>query len=101
MTGGETLVDGLSNPTEPTLQSKEADRSDSIMWAFIIFNVFAALGLYWLARVPKVKKDVSQRKASIEKEKALVQVRSNVSGAQRTLTHTNRMPNLLTLMVEG
>lgn len=23
------------------------------MWAYIIFNVAAALGLYWLARVPK------------------------------------------------
>ncbi len=58
------------------------------MWAFIIFNVFAALGLYWLARVPKVKKDVSQRKASMEKEKSLVQVKSNATGARRSLTQT-------------
>ncbi|RBQ82100.1 hypothetical protein VDGD_09104 [Verticillium dahliae] len=28
-------------------------RNFGIGWAFIIFNVFAALGLYWLARVPK------------------------------------------------
>lgn len=31
-------------------------RNFGIMWAFIIFNVFAALGVYWLARVPKGKK---------------------------------------------
>jgi len=28
-------------------------RDFGIIWAFIIFNVFAAIGLYWLARVPK------------------------------------------------
>ncbi|EEY23503.1 ABC transporter [Verticillium alfalfae VaMs.102] len=28
-------------------------RNFGIGWAFIIFNIFAALGLYWLARVPK------------------------------------------------
>lgn len=26
-------------------------RNFGIMWAYIIFNVFAAIGLYWLARV--------------------------------------------------
>lgn len=31
-------------------------RNFGIMWAFIIFNIFAALGVYWLARVPKGKK---------------------------------------------
>jgi ABC-type multidrug transport system permease subunit/ABC-type multidrug transport system ATPase subunit len=30
-------------------------RNFGIMWAFIIFNIFAALGLYWLVRVPKKK----------------------------------------------
>lgn len=25
------------------------------MWVFIIFNIFAALGVYWLVRVPKKK----------------------------------------------
>ncbi|CAN6641338.1 pleiotropic ABC efflux transporter of multiple drugs [Trichomonascus vanleenenianus] len=28
-------------------------RNFGILWAYIVFNVFAALGLYWLARVPK------------------------------------------------
>ncbi|KUI69409.1 ABC transporter CDR4 [Cytospora mali] len=31
-------------------------RNFGILWAFIIFNIFAALGVYWLARVPKAKK---------------------------------------------
>jgi ABC-type multidrug transport system permease subunit/ABC-type multidrug transport system ATPase subunit len=29
--------------------------SRSILWVYIIFNIFAALGLYWLVRVPKKK----------------------------------------------
>jgi ATP-binding cassette, subfamily G (WHITE), member 2, PDR len=31
-------------------------RNFGLMWVFIVFNVFAAVGMYWLARVPKVKK---------------------------------------------
>jgi ABC-type multidrug transport system permease subunit/ABC-type multidrug transport system ATPase subunit len=31
-------------------------RNFGILWAYIIFNIFAALGVYWLARVPKGKK---------------------------------------------
>lgn len=31
-------------------------RNFGIMWAFIVFNIFAALGVYWLRRVPKGKK---------------------------------------------
>jgi len=31
-------------------------RNFGIMWAFIIFNVFAALFFYWLARVPRKQK---------------------------------------------
>ncbi|KAK3682089.1 ABC-2 type transporter-domain-containing protein [Podospora appendiculata] len=30
-------------------------RNFGIMWAFIIFNIVAALGVYWLVRVPKKK----------------------------------------------
>jgi ATP-binding cassette subfamily G (WHITE) protein 2 (PDR) len=40
-------------------------RNFGIMWAFIIFNIFAALGLYWLVRVPK-KKDSTGKKAKKE-----------------------------------
>lgn len=28
-------------------------RNFGLMWVYIIFNLFAALGLYWLCRVPK------------------------------------------------
>lgn len=31
-------------------------RNFGIMWAFIIFNIIAAAGLYWMARVPKKSK---------------------------------------------
>ncbi|KAH8789417.1 AtrD, ABC-transporter [Hyaloscypha sp. PMI_1271] len=31
-------------------------RNLGLMWVFIVFNIFAAVGMYWLARVPKVKK---------------------------------------------
>ncbi|KAG0158600.1 hypothetical protein PDIDSM_66760 [Penicillium digitatum] len=32
---------------------KDAWRNFGIMWAFIIFNIFGAVCIYWLARVPK------------------------------------------------
>lgn len=31
-------------------------RNFGLMWVFIVFNVFSAIGLYWLARVPKKSK---------------------------------------------
>ncbi|KAF2089509.1 ABC drug exporter AbcA [Saccharata proteae CBS 121410] len=34
----------------------QAWRNFGIMWAFIFFNIFAAVGIYWLARVPKKAK---------------------------------------------
>ncbi|GAA6042699.1 hypothetical protein JCM8097_003753 [Rhodosporidiobolus ruineniae] len=37
-------------------------RDFGIVWAYIIFNIFAALGLYWLARMPKTSR--KQRKAT-------------------------------------
>jgi ATP-binding cassette, subfamily G (WHITE), member 2, PDR len=37
------------------VRSEYTDRwfNFGIMWVFIVFNVFAALGLYWLVRMPK------------------------------------------------
>ncbi|KAL3418763.1 ABC transporter cdr4 [Phlyctema vagabunda] len=35
----------------------EAWRNFAIMWAYIVFNIAAALFLYWLIRVPKPKKE--------------------------------------------
>jgi ATP-binding cassette, subfamily G (WHITE), member 2, PDR len=29
-----------------------------LMWVYIVFNVFGAVGLYWLARVPRKRKEV-------------------------------------------
>ena len=39
-------------------------RNFGILWAFIIFNMFAAIGLYWLARVPKKQKKDKKEKSS-------------------------------------
>ncbi|KAF2198452.1 putative multidrug resistance ABC transporter [Delitschia confertaspora ATCC 74209] len=35
----------------------KAWRNFGIMWVYIVFNIFGALALYWLIRVPKKKKD--------------------------------------------
>lgn len=34
----------------------EAWRNFGILWAYLVFNIIAALGIYWLARVPKANK---------------------------------------------
>lgn len=39
-----------------TANFHDAWRNFGIMWAFIIFNAFGALFLYWLVRVPRNKK---------------------------------------------
>ena len=33
-------------------------RNLGLLWAYIVFNVAAALGLYWLARAPKAEQKV-------------------------------------------
>lgn len=42
-------------------------RNFGILWAFILFNIVAAIGIYWLARVPKKPK----AKKTAESEKGL------------------------------
>lgn len=37
-------------------------RNFGILWAYVAFNITAAVFLYWLVRVPKVKKDNKQEK---------------------------------------
>lgn len=37
-------------------------RNYGILWAFVIFNVFAALALYWLVRMPKKQKEEKVKK---------------------------------------
>jgi len=41
----------------------QAWRNFGILWAFVIFNVVAALVLYWLVRMPKPKKEKGDKKA--------------------------------------
>lgn len=42
---------------------KDVWRNFGILWVYIVFNIFAALGFYWLARVPKVKKETEMGEA--------------------------------------
>ncbi|KAF2863977.1 hypothetical protein K470DRAFT_254291 [Piedraia hortae CBS 480.64] len=37
-------------------------RDFGILWAYVIFNILAAIGIYWLARVPKKKKEEDEKK---------------------------------------
>ncbi|KAF2791984.1 putative multidrug resistance ABC transporter [Melanomma pulvis-pyrius CBS 109.77] len=51
--------------TNVFLKSVTANYSDvwrnfGIMWVYIIFNIFAACFLYWLVRVPRVKKEKAE-----------------------------------------
>lgn len=54
----------------------DAWRNFGILWAYCIFNVFAALALYWLIRMPKPKKEkkgtektaVGGNKAAVEEQ---------------------------------
>lgn len=59
-------------------------RNFGILWAYVIFNIAAALFFYWLARVPKKvkkeKEDLSPEQVQAE-ERALERVRTNRSEA--------------------
>ncbi|KAH6633454.1 ABC transporter CDR4 [Boeremia exigua] len=46
------------------LSSKYEDawRNFGILWVYVIFNIFAALALYWLVRMPKNKKEKTEDK---------------------------------------
>ena len=52
-------------------------RNFGVMWAFILFNVAAALFFYWLARVPRGQK--VQDVPTQEQEEALTKAQTNVS----------------------
>ncbi|PSN60936.1 putative multidrug resistance ABC transporter [Corynespora cassiicola Philippines] len=43
---------------------EDAWRNFGILWVYVIFNIFGALLLYWLVRVPKVKKEEDGGKAT-------------------------------------
>ena len=58
-------------------------RNFGIMWAFIIFNVVVALGLYWWARVPR-KQEV-QEEAPVD----ISRTQTATSKISRRATNTN------------
>ncbi|KIW88628.1 uncharacterized protein Z519_10674 [Cladophialophora bantiana CBS 173.52] len=62
-------------------------RNLGLLWVYIVFNVFGALFLYWLGRVPKVKNNMigrvwrgARRKAKVNDEKVDSQSAGVVSG---------------------
>jgi len=78
--------------TNVFLASVHADYSDvwrnfGILWVYIFFNIFGALFFYWLARVPKVKKeDKGGKKASgstTVEEQAYDEPEREVEGVER------------------
>jgi ATP-binding cassette subfamily G (WHITE) protein 2 (PDR) len=44
-------------------------RDFGLMWVYIMFNAFGAVGLYWLARVPRKRKEVEVVYSESETEK--------------------------------
>jgi ATP-binding cassette subfamily G (WHITE) protein 2 (PDR) len=70
--GGYLIPDSMNSTTECVfctgsdtnvfLRGVSADYSDrwrnfGICWVYVVFNVAAAVGLYWFARVPKGKRE--------------------------------------------
>jgi ATP-binding cassette subfamily G (WHITE) protein 2 (PDR) len=80
--GGGTLVDAGAtdqcaycsiSSTNQFLQAVNSHyalrwRNFGILWVFIVFNAFAAVFLYWLARVPKKTKTVKKEPETAKKE---------------------------------
>lgn len=54
-------------------------RNFGLMWVYVVFNIFAAVGLYWLIRLPKKRKNVEVPILGIGSEDRLVQLRSHES----------------------
>jgi hypothetical protein len=59
-------------------------RDFGILLVYIVFNIFAAVAIYWLARMPKGKKFQGKDKKG---DSALVKTESNVSGAEKREIH--------------
>ena len=62
----------------------QSGRNFGILWAYIVFNIFGAIFLYWLFRVPKKPKNKKEEKndaadPSFAKEKEAVKTTSNAS----------------------
>jgi len=80
-------------------------RNFGILWAYVIFNIFAALALYWLIRMPKkTKKEKEDKKqaSAAEKETAADQQvlgtpsndgsRASVRGEKDSETYASQPP---------
>lgn len=53
-------------------------RNVGILWAYIIFNIFGAIALYWLIRVPK--SGLKKQKKEKKEEKSTINTGSGASG---------------------
>ncbi|RMZ88596.1 hypothetical protein DV736_g4173, partial [Chaetothyriales sp. CBS 134916] len=62
-------------------------RDFGIMWVYICFNVFGALFLYWLVRVPKGGKHQKEEKASSEERKASNATVEKTHGIENQKSH--------------
>ena len=72
-------------------------RDFGIMWAFVGFNVCAAIFLYWLARVPKKQKvlDVPPAEGASRVSSRVSRVQSSVSKVQSRTTSSERKTTIL------
>ncbi|EHK98954.1 putative ABC transporter CDR4 [Glarea lozoyensis 74030] len=57
-----SLADSNQFLAAVNIKYSERWRNYGIFWVYILFNVAAAVFLYWLARVPKVKKEEKEKK---------------------------------------
>ena len=76
-----------------SLNPNNSWRDFGIMFAYIIFNIFAALALYWLLRMPKNKKGEKQEKQTAEPdapEAGLATKASNSSGSDSAPVKTEK-----------
>ena len=53
-----------SNSFLASVNSHYSDRwrNFGLMWVYIVFNIFAAIGMYWLVRVPRKTKEDKEKK---------------------------------------
>lgn len=68
-------------------------RNFGLLQVYVVFNIFAAIGIYWLARVPK---NTGKEEAPTEEALALERTRTGASaGIERKSTHMSRASRTL------
>jgi pleiotropic drug resistance (PDR) family protein len=83
-------------------------RNFGILWVYVIFNIFAALALYWLIRMPKTKKEKAD-KTEVGAHKGAAQEPSRIgshvdnekAGNNATSTTAERGPSVPNNSVPG